>query len=231
MQETNKNFNLTDRQVKYGFGFVRLAITIALILYSDPKLNILELGNLLRWFTFIILPISGNAFNVEILNPKIEKAFLFILFLLSIYDLSNDYTIILYYTKTFIPDLIAGKLDRPLWKFILFLTVVIYIFVHIFYHDEIVQNLNLWLLLAFTQLFCELGDNYFENYVFFRHRFSFEICALFVNYIKPLSGMKIHEKRFVIFDLIASLSYRGGGLLFACLKLDNRKKNQDKENK
>lgn len=173
------------------------------------------------------MPCYGACLNVEILNPITEIIWLLILVIIGIYDISIDHTLLLYLTKTFVPDYFASKLDRGIWKFLLILSISMVIIFNKYSNDEntIFRLISIWTILALTQLFCELGDNYLENYLFFRHRYSFEISMILVwIFCLPMSKWELEERKLFYFDIIASLSYRINGFLLKLYDLDERKK-------
>ncbi len=213
--------NKKDRLLKYGFGFIRLSIIFYLMVYFDKelKLNILLESN--RWLIYILFSISGGCFNVKILPKKLEIIVLFLVVLLAFYELTFDFTVLLYATKTFIPDFFASKLDRKIWKFLLILSIVGIIGYCFLIHNGVLEMLNFWIFLALSQLFCELGDQYSEDMIFFRHRYSFELASLLVwYYVLPIGPRPTEERKLFYFDLIASLSYRITGFVLKLIELD-----------
>ena len=217
-----------DRLLKYGFGFIRLLALLLILTYFDEGFRKEKIGNFNRCLIYILYALYGACLNVELFGSITEKVFYFSIICLGIYDLSFDYTILLYTTKTFIPDFFASKLDRVIWKFSLILSVtavLICLFLPITTRESILDLSMLWFIMALGQLFCEMGDQHFEHFTFFRHRYSFEFTMLIIWFFIPSpSGEADYERRFFYFDMVAALSYRGTGFILKYLDLDYRKK-------
>lgn len=222
--------NKKDRLIKYGLGSIRLFIHISLMIYLDKDLKIFTLTENHRYLFYILCANFGAIVNVEILNPIKEIMYLILLLTIGFFDLSFDFTILLYTSKTFIPDFFASKLDRGIWIFLLIISSSSFLIFNFFFNDEnsIFRLINIWTIMAFTQLFCELGDKYLESYSFFRHRYSFEISMLLVWFFcLPMSEFGEEERRFFYFDCIASLSYRFSGFILKYFSFDSRKKKNE----
>jgi hypothetical protein len=225
---SNKNCDKrNDRLMKYGFGFIRLLALLLLLTYFDGGFRIEKIGNFNRCLIYIFYALYGACLNVELFGSISEKVFFFSIICLCIYDLSFDYTVLLYATKTFIPDFFASKLDRAIWKFLLILSISAVLFCFFFplkTGESILDLSMLWFIMALGQLFCEMGDQHFEHLTFFRHRYSFEFTMLIIWYFMPApSGEADYERRFFYFDMVAALSYRGTGFILKYLDLDFRK--------
>jgi hypothetical protein len=159
-EEIKLDENKIDRLIKYGVGFIRLSLLIFSMMYFDKDLNLNILQENHRYLIYILIAGYGACVNVEIINPKLEIFLLILTAAMGFNDLRYDFTMLLYLTKTLIPDFFASKLDRGIWKFILITgisTVIasIYIFPS---ENSIFKLTNIWIVLAITQLFCELGD-------------------------------------------------------------------------
>jgi hypothetical protein len=229
MANTNQheNQNKLDRLIKYGFGFIRLSILIFSMMYFDKDLNLNILLENHRYLFYILVASYGACVNVEIINPKLEIFLLILAAGMGFNDLRYDFTVLLYMTKTLIPDFFANKLDRGIWKFILISSISSVIACCYIFGSEnsIFKLINIWIVLAITQLFCELGDEHLESYAFFRHRYSFEFSMFLVwMFFLPMSKFGDEERRFFYFDIIASLSYRFFGFILKFFNLDARKK-------
>jgi hypothetical protein len=122
--------------------------------------------------------------------------------------------------KTFIGDIIAGKIDSIEWKILVlsvfissvicFINVILnqnYLFVSYEYLQLFVsyEYLQLFFVMTIIQLISELGDNYLEHYVFFRHRYSFEIMTIIALYMFNLNEL---AKLIIYCDLIMCFCYR-----------------------
>ena len=90
-----------------------------------------------------------------------------------------DSTILLCLAKTFIGDTIAGKIDTSEWKSAVFFTFCSILLCFILEINIFLNILPLFIIMSLIQLITELGDNYLESYLFFRHRYSFELMTLF----------------------------------------------------
>lgn len=232
LENSNKNIdekykkevdNKKDRLIKYGFGFVRLLSLISFMIYldNDSKFNLSQ--NKFRCLTYILFAFFGASFNVKLLPKKVELIALLAVIFLAFYDLTFDFTVLLYATKTFIPDFFASKLDRKIWKFLLFASTIGLVFFYFILSYNFFDYLKIWLVLAFVQLISELGDQHFEHLVFFRHRYFFELASFLVWFlIMPLGDKPQEEKKLFYFDLIASLSYRLTGFLLKLKDYDFR---------
>ena len=222
--------NKKDRLIKYGIGFIRLFILITSMIIMDKDLKISTLTNNYRYISYILVASIGACVNVEILNPIIEKILVLVIIITGLYETSFDYTFLLYVTKTLIPDFFASKLDRGVWKLLLFFSVSSVLIFNYFSDNEnsIFRLLSIWIVLALTQLFCELGDEYYEDFYFFRHRYSFEVTMFIVwLFFLPMSKFADEERRFFYFDIIAALSYRFNGFILKYFNLDARKKKEE----
>jgi len=212
-----------DRLLKYGFGFIRLAFLIFIMIMYDAKLNLKILLDYNRYLNYFIFAIFGGCINVKLLPKKLEILTLLVIITLAFYDLSFDFTVLLYTTKTFIPDFFASKLDRKIWKFLLFLCIIGVFGSYFILNYNFFDYINIWIVLSLAQLFSELGDQYFENLMFFRHRYSFEIASLIIWIFFVKKGIRTdNERKLFYFDLIASLSYRMTGFLLKLKDFDFR---------
>ncbi len=96
-----------------------------------------------------------------------------------------DATMAVYLVKTFGGDFLAGKLDTFEWRAVLLFTMALVMTVPYFgvaggaalfvFEGGLGRVL---LLLFLAQLFCEYGDNHWEKWTFFRHRYSYEATSL-----------------------------------------------------
>lgn len=176
-----------------------------------------------RWFVYVLFAFFGGCINVQLFSRRIEAVVVLCMIFLAYWELTFDFTILLYATKTFIPDFFASKLDRKLWKLLLFLSIFGIGYANYIFKYNFFDFFGIWTILALAQLFSELGDNYLENITFFRHRFSFEFTNILIwFFILPTGNRHDEERRLFYFDLIASLSYRMTGFLLKLRDLDFR---------
>jgi hypothetical protein len=213
------SFFSSDRAVKYGWGVPRLALLTLAAFQLAPRLSAsaassapsLSLAPYLasrRWLTHAYLGSIGAAVNVRVHSFAVNLALLLLAGAACVYDVRYDYSILVYLAKTFSGDFVAGKLDTSEWRLVL-------LFVFGLFAPA------LWLLerdargayapyarvfpaLALVQAVCELGDNYLERFVFFRHRYAFEAAsaALLLLTSRPAEITVIQH------DLVVCLFYR-----------------------
>jgi hypothetical protein len=195
-----KIYLTTDRQVKYCFGCIRLALVFS---YIGWKCSVPQL---MRWIPYATIGALGGLFNVELFSAKIAIVILACICLPMIaHELSMDSSIAIYLAKTLIADFFASKLDNR-----------IHFFTGIFsfgllsssiYMRGFSDHARIFPLLFIVQFICEYGDRHWEQMIFFRHRFSFELFTLFVVlWIYP--DMKPSELLVIQLDLIACVAYR-----------------------
>jgi hypothetical protein len=212
----------TDRAVKYGWGLLRLFLLCILAFELAPRLSAgvtsvdaartLGLVSYLksgRWFTHAYIGSIGAVVNVEVLGFISNLAMLFVAALLIIWDLRLDYSILVYMCKTFSGDFIAGKLDSTEWRLVLAFTCSA---ATVAWRIEATGSKNAFEpysrilpVLALIQLICELGDKHFEHWMFFRHRYSFELLNVAVLFGMALTPVELAP---VQYDLIVCLFYR-----------------------
>ena len=136
----------------------------------------------------------GAVVNVQLHGLAVNLVLLTVAAGFILWDLRLDYTILVYMTKTFSGDFIAGKLDSTEWRLVLLFTSAVGgIAWWVEQHRDaaeyggmalpaaLSQYTRILPLLAVIQLVCELGDNHLEHHAvvgtFFRHRYSFELLS------------------------------------------------------
>jgi len=202
-KQINKYFDY-DRFIKYGFGLVRMGLMLFFIKINS---NFISLERLL---VYIYLGFIGAIVNVKIFNFNINMMLLTIggVFCINhIYMI--DSIILLCLAKTFVGDIIAGKIDTIEWKSAVLFTLISLIIHftinfqhHLFFSYEC---FNIFITISLIQLITELGDNYLEHYIFFRHRYSFELMTLVALYMFDLNEF---AKLIIFYDLIMCFCYR-----------------------
>jgi hypothetical protein len=75
-----------------------------------------------RWAGHAYLGSIGAGVNVQVLGFLGNLAMLLVAAAACIWDVSHDYSILVYLMKTFSGDQLAGKLDTPEWKLVLLFT-------------------------------------------------------------------------------------------------------------
>ena len=151
----------------------------------------------------------------------------------------QDLVMVLYLCKTAIGDWLAGKLDNRFMQQLALLAVLLPCILcgllllkystasnedHSLLWEEGKVAFLLWLIHTFFQFFCEVGDNYKENWVFFRHRYSYELCCAFLAATLPLFGHRFFmlEKSLLFLDMTACLAYRITNAVLTFYSLDRR---------
>ena len=216
-------FFSSDRAQKYGWGLLRLAALTLAAFTLAPGLSrgvapeqaaSLGLQPYLasrRWVAHAYLGVIGAVVNVRVRGFATNLALLLGAGALCVDDARHDYTILVYLAKTFGGDFVAGKLDTREWRLVL-----LFVF-GLFGPALAMRERDAWgaaapyarifpLLLA-VQAVCELGDNYAEQYVFFRHRYSFELASALLLFAL---GCAPAELAVVQHDLVICLAYRAG---------------------
>lgn len=234
-------FEFQDRLDKYGWGFFRLCSLLLLFIFIDRGSGN-AIGSTSRWLTYLWIGSMGAGFNVEAFGSSVpvKIAFVCVGVCVVIHDLSIDPVIILYASKTLIPDFLAGKIDTSFFRFILglllcFLAVVlassVFSLIVFDFQSWASSLLLVWAIHAFGQLVCELGDNHLESITFFRHRFSYELTCVLIWMFMPLTQAsdpttlkfaRTLEKELLYFDMTACVAYRLSNWCLKKFDLDRR---------
>lgn len=224
-----------DRKIKYGIGTIRLLLLIILFYWVENcSLDIFtDLG--LRYGLF---GIGGGLLNLHKFSARCELLILCALISNFVYEYvssssSSRRTILfMYFLKTVIGDALAGKLDNITWfksvVIVLILWTVlssqrlipllpnIFQVIEMFYQELFIFGSHL-----FFHFLCEIGDNYYEKNVFFRHRYSYEIsCVILylICYTNNNYGTLSTSTLLLFADMFASLLYRVTNYIFLSIK-------------
>ena len=169
----------------------------------------------------------GAAVNVQILGRGANVSLLALAGVAVLYDTYLvPYACAVYLAKTMAGDFVAGKLDTAEWRLVLaFSAALAAMCARAAATDgaassgDIEGGLTGLLggygriapLLVAGQVVCEVGDNNLERYIFFRHRYSFELCALLLLFGLP-GGTTARELAVLQVDMVTCLFYRIGNL-------------------
>ena len=125
------------RARKYGWGVPRLALLTLFafevvprrfLAASSPDAAAAESLALapylasMRWLGHAYMGSIGAGVNVQVLGFLGNLAMLLLAAAACVWDVSHDYSILVYLVKTFSGDQLAGKLDTPEWKLVLLFT-------------------------------------------------------------------------------------------------------------
>lgn len=222
LPDTGTDSDISDRKKKYGIGTIRLSILIlilTLLQNSDSPLDILRLTT-----TYGIFGAGGALLNLHKLSKNYQILILIVLISNFIHEYhsvgwtdKNDFrrvVLFMYFFKTLLGDALSGKLDNIVW----FKSIAIVLALWALLSSqlsmlpsalEVVDMFQIELLVFVSHLvchwLCELGDNYFEKYIFFRHRYSYEASCIVLYWLSINSG----TGRLLLFsDMFAALLYR-----------------------
>ena len=215
----------TDRLKKYYYGTIRLFIVVLIsfsISSSNSLLPIISPINFImanissyyksfRWIFHIYIGSIGAYVNVKISNLYINTFLLLLAGIFCIYDVIKfDYSILIYLMKTFGGDYFAGKLDTTEWKLVLFFVFGLLLPIILIFEQNIktylTEYFRIFICLFIIQLICEYGDAHFEQYSFFRYRYSFEVLTLCLIFLLP--NIQNYELDIIRYDLVTCLFYR-----------------------
>lgn len=235
-----KYFNY-DRSLKYGYGSFRLLIVVYLSFFKSfsvyskhpftlneffytPPASLHSYFSTNRYLGHIAIGSIGAMINVNITNSFFANlALLGFLGCVCFWDIQFDYAVLIYLMKTMGGDFIAGKLDTTEWKLVLFFVFIVLAPLSYFMHVSHSENLQVFLsysrifsILFIEQIICEYGDAHLEDWIFFRHRFSFEVANLGILLLLP--EMKDHERLVLNVDLVTCFFYRFTNFLLIIYK-------------
>lgn len=226
-----------DRKIKYGIGTIRLSLLI-IIFYCVEKCSfdiVTYVG-----MRYGIFGIGGGLLNLHKFSTRYELVILCALISNFVYEYvfcasSSRRTILfMYFLKTVIGDALAGKLDNITWfksvvvvlilwtvlssqRLMLPLLPNIFQVVEMFYQELFTFGSHL-----FFHCLCEMGDNYYEKNVFFRHRYSYEISCVILYLICNANehnyGTLSTSTLLLFADMFASLLYRVTNYVFLSIK-------------
>lgn len=200
-----------DRLYKYGYGVLRLAAVVCFAFLVYPDSSVADYLRSFRWIGHAYIGIIGAAVNVNIVSFRTNLSMLLVGGAFCCWDVwRHDLSIVIYLMKTFGGDFFAGKLDTTEWRLVLLFVFGLFAPAVLFYTQGGMRTISesyvrILFILFSLQLFCEIGDNYLEQYKFFRHRYSYEVTGLALVLLCPL---KAHELAVVQFDMVVCLFYR-----------------------
>jgi len=221
-----------DRQHKYGFGAIRLSFLLFIFYqFENSEVYVTIVG-----IRYGIFGIGGALLNLHKFKFKYELLILCGLIVNFIHEYVNNSSfstssrviLFMYFFKTLLGDAFAGKLDNVAWfKFISFVVIIwtvlssqrvipLLVLPNGFQLIEMVFGQNEKLLIFGSHILshwlCEMGDNYYEKHLFFRHRYSYDISCLvlyFLSFCSNSNNNNFNDSRLLIFaDMSASLLYR-----------------------
>eukprot|EP01129_Flabellula_baltica_P001100 TRINITY_DN11011_c0_g1_i1.p1 TRINITY_DN11011_c0_g1~~TRINITY_DN11011_c0_g1_i1.p1 ORF type:complete len:231 (-),score=-8.48 TRINITY_DN11011_c0_g1_i1:472-1164(-) len=210
-----------DRKWKYGFGTCRLVIITILIVYLhiNTYQRITHYNYIDVYFYYILFGIIGAIINVEIFKQNYNFLLLTIGTIITLFQILNKGSVVMvYFSKTVLGDLIAGKLDTMEW-YVFAVLVLLGVLICIFILDTYsiyLTYIRIFLFLFLIQLICEWGDNYWEKFNFFRYRYSFEFFT--IGLLLCLPNITPDELYVIVLDLVACCSYRGSNFIIICIK-------------
>ena len=227
----------TDRARKYGWGVPRLALLTLFAFEVVPRrflaasapdaaaaasLALAPYLASMRWLGHAYMGSIGAGVNVQVLGFLGNLAMLLLAAAACVWDVSHDYSILVYLVKTFSGDQLAGKLDTPEWKLVLLFTFGLFgpglwlaAGSNAAALDAARPYLRVLPVLFLIQAVCEFGDAHLEHHPlvgkFFRHRYGFEAFTLAALTCMP-GGITPPELRVVQYDLVICLFYRVSNL-------------------
>ena len=208
-----------DRLLKYGFGSLRLLLIVILAFTWEASIAPVQPSSLqsslsqylssYRWILHIDIGAIGAIINTQQFSYNIHMLLLIQAGILLLYDIYLfDYTMVIYLLKTFGGDYLSGKIDTFEWKWVLAYTfgmILPYSLVTI-PQVEILSYIRILVFMFTVQFICEYGDNHWETWTLFRHRYSFEILTITLLIVTP--SLQNYEFRCIQYDLVICLSYR-----------------------
>lgn len=222
-----------DRKIKYGIGTIRLSLLIFIFFWIENC----SLDTFMRLgIRYGLFGIGGGLLNLHKLSPRYELLILCILISNFIHEYvsctngSRHIVLFMYVFKTVIGDAIAGKLDNKIWfKFVTIALILwtvlssqsllpnIFQVIEMFYQEALIFGSHLLL-----HCLCEMGDNYYEKNLFFRHRYSYEICCVILYFLLCNNNNdydNLSTSTILLFvDMFASLLYRVTNFIFVWIK-------------
>jgi hypothetical protein len=201
-----------DRFIKYGWGVVRLAAVVYVAFQvCTPGYTLAMYVASRRILAHAYIGGIGAYVNVEQGGLVLNVVLLLGAAACIAWDVVHfDYSLVVYLVKTFGGDFLAGKLDTLEWKLVLAFTVAVTAAVSVWEpqaHAYAGAYARIAVVLFAAQVFCEYGDAHYEHWVFFRHRFSYEVTSLAALFLLP-GGLAPAELLVVQFDLFICWCYR-----------------------
>lgn len=217
----------SDRFYKYGLGVFRLLAAVYLAWRVSPPgsapaaaaENLIAYWESMRWMGHAYIGVIGATVNVDVLSFKANLALLLLAGAFCVWDVrTHDLSSVIYLMKTFGGDYFAGKLDTTEWRLVLLFVFGLFGPAALCSQGDLqavsTSYLRILCILFGMQLFCEYGDNHWEQYMFFRHRYSYEVTSLGLALLAPLQA---HELAVLQFDMVICLFYRVGNLCIILL--------------
>lgn len=220
-----------DRKIKYGIGTIRLSLLIIIFYWIENC----SLDTFIRLgVRYGLFGIGGGLLNLHKLSPRCELLILCVLISNFIHEYvscsngSRHTVLFMYVFKTVIGDALAGKLDNKIWFKSVIITLILWT---VLSSQSLLPNIFQVIEMCYQELLifgshlllhclCEMGDNYYEKNVFFRHRYSYEICCviLYLLYSNTNDYDNLSTSTLLLFvDMYASLLYRVTNFIFFCI--------------
>ena len=197
-----------DRFTKYALGSIRLLLVAVACAWW---------ANICTPYTyFLVFPLLGMygaASNTNTICTQTQILLLFPAVSVCWLLIPDTHVVIAWIFKTMAGDLIASKLDTLFWKLVL-AVVTIFTFVTGLYIHAFV------LFLVCIQALNELGDQYLEQWTFFRHRYAYEVSCLVL--FATWSRWTQFEQSILVADVLSCLGYRVGNTLLFIGAADDR---------
>ena len=230
----------TDRARKYGWGVPRLALLTLFAFEVVPRrflaasapdaaaaesLALAPYLASMRWLGHAYMGSIGAGVNVQVLGFLGNLAMLLLAAAACVWDVSHDYSILVYLVKTFSGDQLAGKLDTPEWKLVLLFTFGLFGPALWFAagsnaaaSDAARPYLRVLPLLFLIQAVCEFGDAHLEHHP---SSANFSATGTGSAFLRAHVHARRHhhpELRVVQYDLVICLFYRVSNLCIIMYK-------------
>jgi hypothetical protein len=210
----------SDRLKKYGWGMIRLTTLLVYCFYCFPLIfNTLISTQTSRLIIFAYFGAGGAIVNTRILSKEQNFILLGFAILLAFCDLHLDPTALIFVSTTLGGDFLASKLDTLECKTAGIITItcaLLYLFLS---HSSLIQFNSIfgrvWFALFIVQAISEYGDHHLERFVFFRHRYAFEVGIIL---ILGLFELSYAEALVICLDLVSCLFYRISNFTIIVLK-------------
>lgn len=182
-----------DRKEKYLWGSFRLLIFL-IFCYTSFPISYL--------FAFCYIGFFGSLINTKIiglLGSIISISFIIVYCTLWF---GSDIKLLIYALKTFLGDFITKKITISEFCIIFGLISILNGLKFINGTLSIdYSNISIFLKMFIIHIICEYGDNNLERYIFFRHRYSYDLLNMLLYW-------SISEKEILMTDIIISFFYR-----------------------
>ena len=220
-----------DRWVKFSHGLPRLLAVMLLLAFLQPSEFGQYFSHIHECLLMMAIGAVGACTNVLHCSPLTNLTLVVLIAAPTIAHImiqmaQGDRTILVFALKTALGDFLAGKIDSPLYS-ILFGICILGLFPAIFLTmlalNPEYQMTSIWIpyhrvfpALFLIQFTSELGDRKLERFVFFRHRYCFELLTLSLCLalsLGPYSPMSHLEFRAIATDLVSCVFYRATNAL------------------